>query len=339
MTVDELFDLLDCDWDGALSRRDLHRAARRLAWSWPEAPLYAVLDHLTIREPLPKAAFGDVLRQMSGDRYGAYGEVLRKSPLLAMVRSEASERLEQPQPGMDAEPGIGEETSAGLTALLEHLTGVGAADDYRALLDGLEEPRPGISPGDAALLILDPQRSFTAGAWKLSVGADAESEVEPIRLAFEHCGALLDRGRTHIETMFTRCPFPPDSYDWDERIARVVDVSQLYFVKPGNSALWPPTNGFQEWLDDLVQRGKSTLVIGGCTLNSCVRVSAVESQQYAGFRGLQIVVDLHLCGARTSNYLRSPMFGGVSSVESAVREVIAAGVRVAQRVRWRGERQ
>jgi hypothetical protein len=48
MTAEDLFHLLDCDGDGTLSRADLHQGARRLGWHWPEAPLYAVLDHLTI---------------------------------------------------------------------------------------------------------------------------------------------------------------------------------------------------------------------------------------------------------------------------------------------------
>ena len=46
---------------------------------------------------------------------------------------------------------------------------------------------------------------------------------------------------------------------------------------------------------------------------------------------MQVVVDLSLCGARTGNYARSEMFGGRSSVESAVREMMAAGVRVMAR--------
>jgi len=126
--------------------------------------------------------------------------------------------------------------------------------------------------------------------------------------------------------MFTRCPFPPESYDWDERIAKVLGEKQLYFVKPGNSALWPPTNGFEDWVRDLLERGKGTLCIGGCTLNSCVRVSAIETKRR--FEELEVIVDLALCGARRANYIASKTFGGVSSVESAVRQMQDAGVVV-----------
>ncbi|MEW6743950.1 MAG: hypothetical protein AB1486_14460 [Planctomycetota bacterium] len=117
-------------------------------------------------------------------------------------------------------------------------------------------------------------------------------------------------------------------------LSEIVDRSQLYFVKPGNSVLWPPTNGFREWVRELLDRGKETLVMGGCTLNRCVRVSAIETLQSFRDRGLQVVVDLDLCGARRSNYERSDFFGGLSSVESAVREMRASGVRVVSGIVW-----
>jgi hypothetical protein len=187
---------------------------------------------------------------------------------------------------------------------------------------------------DAALLIIDPQRSFTCGTWMRSAGAGADTEVAPIRLAFDHCARLLAALDSRVETMFTRCPFPPDSYDWDERLSGVVDDSQLYFVKPGNSVLWPPTNGFRRWVEHLIQGGKKALVMGGCTLNSCLRVSALETRRCFADRGFRVAVDLSLAGARTSNYVPSELFGGMSAVESAVREMTAAGVRVAPQVTW-----
>ena len=76
-------------------------------------------------------------------------------------------------------------------------------------------------------------------------------------------------------------------------------------------------------------------MIAGCTLNSCVRVSAVETQRLFGPRGLRVLGDLGLSGARVGNYRRSAEFGGHSSVETAVREMEAAGVRVASGIDWR----
>jgi hypothetical protein len=45
-------------------------------------------------------------------------------------------------------------------------------------------------------------------------------------------------------------------------------------------------------------------------------------------------VDLGLCGARTSNYLNTEQFGGISPVEAAMREMAASGVIVAGQVVW-----
>ena len=186
----------------------------------------------------------------------------------------------------------------------------------------------------AALLVIDPQRSFTKGAWMKSMGQKAEIEVKPIQLAFQKCAQFLNQNYRFIETMFTRCPFPPGSYDWDDALTGIIDTKQLYFIKPGNSVLYPPTNGFREWVDRFISDGKKILVIAGCTLNSCVRISTIETQKCFKDQGLQIVVDLSLARARLSSFRPSSLYGGLSAVESAVQEMIEAGVRVAHCVQW-----
>ncbi len=45
-------------------------------------------------------------------------------------------------------------------------------------------------------------------------------------------------------------------------------------------------------------------------------------------------MDLSLSGARTSNYMHSSLYNGLSAAESAIREMIGAGVRVTQCVQW-----
>jgi len=45
-------------------------------------------------------------------------------------------------------------------------------------------------------------------------------------------------------------------------------------------------------------------------------------------------VDLSLSGARTSSFIKSSLYGGLSAVESAIREMIDAGVCVTQCVQW-----
>ncbi len=334
MTVDELFEALDLDSDGEVSRAELHRAAQRERWHWPHARLYAVLDLLTIPGPLPRSAFVSHMNQILRDPLGPFGEVLESSASASPSLLSTSSRPRAGARGAADRPRSGGDAFGGVVSLLERLVGSELAGDYETLVRDSCESRVELSAEHAALLIIDPQRSFTCGVWMQSAGAGAETEVAPIRLAFEHCARLLRELDPRVETMFTRCPFPPDSYGWDERLREVVDDSQLYFVKPGNSVLWPPTNGFSKWAGHLARRNKTTLVMGGCTLNSCLRVSAVETQRCFADRGLRVAVDLSLAGARASNYVRSELFGGMSAVESAVREMIAAGVRVAPQVAW-----
>lgn len=201
---------------------------------------------------------------------------------------------------------------------------------YGQVLQSAPPPPP--VKGDHALLIIDPQRSFTNGAWMRSLGPSGPREIEPIARAFQACASLL-QGLSVVTVMFSRCPFPPQSYGWDPCMDGILDRSQPYFIKPGNSVLWPPFNGVTEWITLLLGQDVRTLVMGGCTLNSCVRVSAVEVQQR--FKGdLQVVVDLGLCGARQENYQPSPLFNGLSSVESAIRQMKDAGVKVVERSAW-----
>ncbi len=294
-SIDDLFDALDQDADDHVSRADLHATATALRWHWNEAPLYALLDRLTLAAPLSRAAFSERLTEVLEDHRGPYGRVLDACP---------------PPPPPPAAPGANAATRT---------TPARAGE---------------VETASAALLIIDPQRSFTCGSWMRSMGPDGLGQVAPIRTAFRRCGELLAR-RPVEAMMFTRCPFPPDSYDWDERVTGQIDAAQPYFVKPGNSALWPPTNGFASWVGALLRGGRVTLVVGGCTLNSCVRVTVVETLQRFGAEGLELVVDLSLCGARAGNYQPGPEFGGQSSVEAAVREMTAAGARVVQQVGWR----
>jgi len=185
------------------------------------------------------------------------------------------------------------------------------------------------------VLVLDPQRAFTRGVWMRSIGVGAEADVEPIRSAFGQCANFLVQNYGKMPVMFTRCPFPPESYPWDDQLAGIIDRNQLYFIKPGNSVLFPPTNGFKEWVLDCIERNRQNLVIGGCTLNSCVRVSAIEVQRAFKDRKLQVIVDLHLCGARAQNYYPSPSFKGLSAVDSAVRQMSDAGISVVNGVNWK----
>jgi len=80
-SIEELFNLLDVNRDNELSRAELHQAAQSLGWHWYQAPLYAVLDLLTIPAPLSNSAFISFMNQILRDPDGPYGRVLLHSEL------------------------------------------------------------------------------------------------------------------------------------------------------------------------------------------------------------------------------------------------------------------
>ena len=333
------FKMLDLDKDGFLSRSDLNNSAKRFRWSWHEAPLLAVLDLLSISKPIPRSKFIALIHQIHNDPLGPYGNILLKSPHFLQPASLRGDRIPNNKTaGEDNRNEIQKKGSPGqpgfdsLTELLESAAGTEAALQYQSLLETLEIAD--IPAENAALLIIDPQRSFTEGAWMHSIGHGGEMDVIPIRLAFGNCSAFLSRYYDQMEIMFTRCPFPADSYGWAGRISDILDRDQLYFIKPGNSVLFPHTNGFRQWVSRCMDHGKKTLIMGGCTLNSCVRVSSIETSKKFRNRNLQVVVDLSISGARIKNYISSRVFNGLSAVESAVVQMLDEGIKVVRQIEW-----
>ena len=145
------------------------------------------------------------------------------------------------------------------------------------------------------LLLIDLQRAFVDGVWRANL---PDEEIEPIKKSFENCANLLGQsGLRKIPILMTRCPFEGEDFELHESLVSVVDKNQPYVIKPSTSVMH--ARGFRQWVEtELLQQGISTLVIGGCTTTSCVRVSSVKTQKTFGDRGLQVVVDLSLCGAR-----------------------------------------
>jgi hypothetical protein len=335
---DSLFEILDLDNDGQISRSELHKAAELLGWHWHAAPVFALLDLMTISGPMTKDRFTTCIQQISEDPMGPYGRVLLNSPHYSSVVPAMPDQSlshgctkDGSKPKGPREPPE-ENFVSDLMSILEKTAGVDMANRYRSMLDSLESYR--ISTDNASLLIIDPQRSFTKGAWMQSIGDGAAADVKPITTAFKNCAKILNKFYGCMEIMFTRCPFPPGSYDWDDSLAGIIDSKQLYFIKPGNSVLYPAYNGFKEWMARCMNNRKKTLVIGGCTLNSCVRVSSIETLAKFKAYDLRVFVDLSVCGARTRNFMPSPLYGGMSAVESAIHQMTDAGVRVVRRVHW-----
>jgi hypothetical protein len=334
MNEDVLFRELDMDGDGKLSRDDIHQAAIHFGWQWPQASIFALLDLMTLRSPLDEDAFISYMVKVYSDPEGPYGEVLRMvTHAFEMTDNLISNGAEGAEPSgtVDVRGCAGIDNIIGK---LEQFPGREVADDFKSALKKMNSSRLQVSTSETALLIIDPQRSFTSGSWKQSLGSDGDLEVMPIQTAFDNCANLLKAVYHRTEVMFTRCPFPPGSYDWDESFEGIIDPDQFYFIKPGNCVLLPETNGFREWVDGLIGRGKKRLVMGGCTLNSCLRVSSLETLSAFRERGLEVIVDLSLCGSRSSNYANSPQFGGASAVEAAMKQMSGEGVKVAERVEW-----
>jgi nicotinamidase-related amidase len=334
MNEDVLFRELDLDGDGKLSRDDIHRAAIHFGWQWPQASIFALLDLMTLRASLEEDDFISNMLKVYQDPDGPYGEVLGMvTHALEMAGSPLANGSGREKPAETGDV----RCDAGIDKIidkLEHVLSREPAEDFKTALKKMNSSRIQVSTSETALLIIDPQRSFTSGSWKESLGSDGDLEVMPIQAAFDNCADLLKAVYHRTDVMFTRCPFPPGSYDWDERFEGIIDPDQFYFIKPGNCVLLPETNGFREWVDGLIGRGKKRLVMGGCTLNSCLRVSSLETLSAFRDKGLEVIVDLSLCGSRSSNYANSPQFGGASAVEAAMKQMSVEGVRVAERVEW-----
>ncbi len=335
--IASIFESLDLDQDGFLSRQELYTSAVEMEWGWHEAPLFALLDLLTIPGPLSKNRFAAYVNEIKTDSLGPYGRVLRHAPFFDPHRdmrkvddSLMAQRTAGPAANDRQPSALIDKNESEVGVALEKMAGPDVAAGYRQRLNSLQELR--CAADSVAVLLIDPQRSFTAGAWMRSIGVPASEDVIPIRRAFANCAVFLEKYYRILAFMFTRCPFPPASYGWDDRVGRAIDSDQLYFIKPGNSVLFPPLNGFRRWVGRCLQDGKNLLLMGGCTLNSCVRVSAIETQHFFRNQNLQVVVDLSLSGARLRNYVPGPQFDGLSAVESAVRQMLSAGVQVVRRV-------
>jgi hypothetical protein len=335
MTDDELFNALDLDGDGVLGREELYRVACCLGWHWHQARIYALLDFMTIHTPLSREIFIACMDRIKRDPDGVFGSVLELSPHRVEVchACGSGELREKHSETGSTFSGYGRDAGR-IGNRLNDVLGEQVAGEYADVLAQLNVSRHMVRLDETALLIIDPQRSFTAGEWMWSIGPAGVLEVMPIQEALVNCASLLTAIYHRLEVMFTRCPFPPQSYGWDDGLETVIDPGQHYFIKPGNNVLLPRSNGFREWVQALIASGRKKLVMGGCTLNSCLRVSSQETRNNFLNEGLEVVVDLSLCGARASNYVKSPAFNGMSAVEAAIREMIASGIVMAEQVEW-----
>ena len=204
------------------------------------------------------------------------------------------------------------------------------------------------------LLLIDLQQSFTVGSWKHMVTSPPDG-VNAIIKAFQQCSLLLRSIPPSQLLILSQCPFWLSSdYSLDPQVSCFLNKKEhKRVVKPGNSIL--DASGFESHVDSLLLADPEidTIVIGGCTLTSCVRVSSGAVRRKYSDK-LSVVVSLELCGARDANYKQRCMAcfrkymdrvelgecgecdreGGdkMSPVDRAVRDMRDAGCVVVPRV-------
>lgn len=212
----------------------------------------------------------------------------------------------------------------------------------RGLLD-VAARRPKIAKSDVAILLIDFQRAFLDGQWARGYGLE---EVQPIVTAAANTAEAFDRGwLDSVPAIYTRCYLdPPDAEPPDILDAALQPLPWVW--KPSANVM--EAEGFSDWIEAQMAGGVRTLVVGGCTTTSCVRVSSQAVQQVYAAGGLQVVVDLSLCGARAQNgdprlalldETLVELYGeeevaGRSAVELAVLQMSRAGVQVVPRHEW-----
>ncbi|XP_032221117.2 uncharacterized protein LOC116603661 [Nematostella vectensis] len=218
--------------------------------------------------------------------------------------------------------------------------------------------RPVARPS-VALLLIDVQKAFTEGSWRAGI---SDSEVLPLKQAFEECARLLSRlDLKKLPIRMTRTPFRGRDFELDDSVSEAVRGEQIaFFIKLSTSAMH--SEGFPGWIQELLDSEIKTLVIGGCTITSCVRVSSCLTQKSFQNSGLRVVVDLSLCGARKENYKKRcpeclaryldqrnlynnsylsdcnmckvPGVEMISPVDLAVQGMRKAGVNVVEKFNW-----
>jgi len=194
-----------------------------------------------------------------------------------------------------------------------------------------------------ALILIDCQKAFLSGGWARYFGLD---QVSPIKSAFANTLDLL-RSKEKLsgcDILCTKCYTEGDEADFvDELLPFLRDTPCVW--KPNTNITQNPR--FHDWFKDRLGAGVRTVVIGGCTTTSCVRVSSQAIRKLYPQGDLRVVVDLSLCGARRDNLLPNAdqdpnlvrIYGrdrckGLSPVDLAKTQMKASGVDVVDSFDW-----
>ncbi|XP_033745931.1 uncharacterized protein LOC117331355 [Pecten maximus] len=152
--------------------------------------------------------------------------------------------------------------------------------------------------GKLAVILIDVQHAFVLGSW--SEGR----AINHIEESFEKCKKLVQSLSPAIPVLLTQCPFiNPKDRAFHSSVKELFEERNYPVVNKYNTNILE-ADGAEFWVRSMLERQVDTIVIGGCTTTSCVRVSSMALCQNFKHDPVQFIVDLSLCGARDSNYIK-----------------------------------
>jgi hypothetical protein len=154
-----------------------------------------------------------------------------------------------------------------------------------------------------ALILIDPQNGFiNDGSWSrmFPIG-----QSTPILEAFNRIVLFLRSipNPSSIPVLISETGFSHRDRQIYEPIANELSQRKFHSI---TRAYKPHTNlsicpGVHQWLHEQLE-AKLDVVIGGCTITSCVRDSSIQMKKM--FSQLNFYVDQNLCAARKDNYVQ-----------------------------------
>ena len=158
-------------------------------------------------------------------------------------------------------------------------------------------------PKRFALILIDPQNGFiNDGSWSrmFPIG-----QSTPILEAFNRIVLFLRSipNPQSIPILISETGFSHHDRQIFEPIANELSQRQFHSItrtyKPHTNLSICP--GVRQWLDEQLE-AKLDIIIGGCTITSCVRDSSIQMKKI--FPQLNFYVDQSLCAARKDNYIK-----------------------------------
>ena len=149
-----------------------------------------------------------------------------------------------------------------------------------------------------ALILIDPQNGFVNdGSWSRMF---SDGQSLPILEAFHRIVSFLRSipNLSSIPILVSQTGFISHDRQIFEPIANELPLSITRVYKPHTNLSICP--GVEQWLSEQL-KSNLDIVIGGCTITSCVRDSSIEMKKL--FPQLNFFVHENLCAARKDNYL------------------------------------